>query len=153
MAAAAAPPTPFPVPRAPMVKARSSVRRAIVDYLRLVSSAESLLDYERRTPLVSVPEDLVSIWFDKLYRPSGMSATEDSMVIDRDLVQFATSFDQDELEAMEAFHELFEPRRHHVRGLENVDAMLADRHWRDVMGEAAKTLVAFVRAGERGERA
>jgi len=131
-----------------MASSEHSVRAAILDYLRLVASPDALVEYERATPLVSVPEDLVTIWFDRLYRPGGLSTSDDSMVIDRSLVQFATNFQQDELEAMESFHEVFEPRSTHVRSLDSVRGMLADRHWREVMGEAAKTLAAFANAEE-----
>ena len=45
------------------------LRLGIVHVLRLLSSPEMQLDYERRVPGISIPTELLSQWFDDSYLP------------------------------------------------------------------------------------
>jgi hypothetical protein len=103
------------------------LRPGIVDVLRLLSSPEMQLDYERRVPGISIPSELLSQWFDDSYVP--------------DRPEFRQCFSAHELEALAHFNNYFadhekllpEPRGGMRRWLE-------DGNWQAINREAARTL-------------
>jgi hypothetical protein len=106
------------------------LRPGIVDVLRLLSSPETQLEYERRVPKISVPVELLCQGFDDSYVP-------DSPV-------FRRCFSSHELEALAHFHNYFADHEKllpdpHI-GIRN---WLEDNTWKGIMSEARQTITAF----------
>ena len=98
----------------------------IVDLLKLLSSEEEQLAYERNVPHVDITAELRCMWFDDLYCP------EDAF--------FRSCFTARELEALAQFHEFYASRKKLLpesRG--TVRTWLAFPVWREIMLEAKKT--------------
>jgi hypothetical protein len=70
------------------------LRKAIIEHLRLLSSFEAQIEYERTVPLPDVPAELFCIWFDDLYHP--------------DTPNFHAAFAPHEQEILATFHHRFE---------------------------------------------
>lgn len=106
------------------------LRLGIVHILQMLSSREEQLDYERRVPGISVPTELLSLWFDDQYSPESES--------------FRLCFSGQEMEALSAFNgyfEIVEKRLPEPRG--GIKTWLEDENWRGIMREAARTLTAL----------
>lgn len=99
------------------------LRPGIIHLLRLISSPEKQLEYERRVPGISVPMELLSRWFDDSYLPDSES--------------FRLCFSPTELQALAVFNNHFgnhekllpEPR-------EGMKTWLQDETWQAIMREA-----------------
>ena len=110
---------------------------AIVDVLRLLSSADEQLAYERRVPQISVTDELLSIWFDDKYLPDDRT--------------FRGCFSDSELQAMAAFNDYFDERADRLPDPSNgVAEWLKDENWRQVM-HGATELLAILREREPRE--
>ncbi|HEX4785490.1 MAG TPA: hypothetical protein VH350_14210 [Candidatus Sulfotelmatobacter sp.] len=108
----------------------SNLRPRIVHVLRLLSSSEMQLEYERRVPGISIPSELLCQWFDDSYLP-------DSPV-------FRQCFSSHELEALAHFNNYFADHEKLLsdphRGISN---WLEDNIWKGIMSEARQTLAAL----------
>lgn len=69
-------------------------RNSIIDALRLLSSPDRQLAYERNMPHVRVTNELLSTWFDDSYLPESKA--------------FQESFSDDERRALAAFNDFFD---------------------------------------------
>jgi hypothetical protein len=113
-----------------MAHAAPDLRPGIIEVLRLLSSPEKQLEYERRVPSISIPSELLCQWFDDTYLP-------ESPV-------FRQGFSSRELEALAHFnnyfsdHEKLLPDPH--CGIRN---WLEDNIWKGIMSEARHTLAAL----------
>jgi len=106
------------------------LRPRIIGVLRLLSSAEQQLDYERRVPGISVPTELLSQWFDDQYLPESES--------------FRLRFSAGEMKALSVFNNYFEvaeKRLPQPRG--GIGTLLEDETWQGIMREAARALSAL----------
>ena len=72
------------------------LRSGILDLLELLSSRDRQLEYERRVPQVSIPTELICMWFDDLYVPESEA--------------FKRCFSEEELAAMAAFNNYYDGR-------------------------------------------
>ena len=107
-----------------------SLRSGIVDVLRLLSSAEQQLEYERRVPSISVPIELESIWFDDTYIPSSHA--------------FKSYFFPEELEAMAVFNTYFIDQKELLpKCPDGIHSWLNTETWQGIMREAGRALATF----------
>ena len=103
------------------------LRSGIVGILQLLSSPQKQLQYELKVPAISVPTELLCMWFDDLYLPNSQ--------------YFNRCFSSGELEAMATFNVCFarqeellpEPR-------DGIKTWLQDETWLGIVQEASKTL-------------
>jgi hypothetical protein len=113
-----------------MAGASPDLRPGIVEALRLLSSPELQLEYERRVPGISVPSELLCRWFDDAYLP--------------DSPAFRRCFSSNELEALAHFGNYFAAHEKFLPDLNRgVASWLKDDTWKAIMSEARRALVIF----------
>ena len=113
-----------------MTREVPNLRSGIISVLRLLSSSEEQLDYERRVPGISIPSELVCQWFDDLYLP--------------DTAAFRRSFSSQELESLAAFNTYFADREEILPDPRSgIVSWLKDKTWIEIMREANRTLAAL----------
>ena len=105
-------------------------RSAVVSALRLLSSADMQLAYERDVPQISVTDELLSIWFDDTNLP--------------DSPYFRQAFSKDELAALAAFSLYLDDKSEKLPGPRaRIDAWLQNESWQEIMrlaGDLTSTL-------------
>jgi len=102
-------------------------RQSIIDTLKLLSSPERQLAYERNVPGISATNELLSAWFDDTYLPESKT--------------FMQSFSTQELEVMADFDRYFEERSNFLpMPHEGVSDWLRDENWRGIMQRATDLL-------------
>jgi hypothetical protein len=99
-------------------------RRSIIEVLQTLSSEERQIAYERNVPFVSVPTELVCMWFDDFYLPESDS--------------FRRCFSPAELDSMSVFSRRFEQEI--KRMPETVTELLKIESWQELMREAGTLL-------------
>ncbi len=113
-----------------MVKAPPDCRRSIIGVLRLLSSPEQQIAFERNVPKVSVTVELFSMWFDDAYLP--------------DSEAFRGCFSLKELAALAAFNEYYAD---HEKLLPEpsggIRGWIEDKTWQGIMREADRALTAL----------
>ena len=98
-----------------------------VDLLKLLSSEDEQLAYEKNVSHVDITAELLCMWFDDLYCP--------------DDAYFRSCFTAGELEALAHFHEFYDQRAELLPESQGtVQTWLASPVWREIMLEAKKTL-------------
>ena len=103
------------------------LRPGIVHVLRLLSSPEMQLDYERRVPGISIPSELLCHWFDDSYLPESAA--------------FRQSFSPQELESLAVFNTYFDGQEKILPDPSNgIRSWLEDKTWIGIMREATRTL-------------
>jgi hypothetical protein len=102
-------------------------RQSVIEVLRLLSSPERQLAYERNVPGIPVTNELMSAWFDDDYLPESE--------------KFRECFSAAELEAMAAFDAFFEDHSNSLPKVHNgVSDWLVDENWRLIMQRATDLL-------------
>jgi hypothetical protein len=97
----------------------------ILRLLRLLSSEEEQLAYERNVPHVDITAELRCMWFDDEYHP--------------DDAFFRSCFSADELAALAEFHRFYDEQKHRLpQSQGTVRTWLASPVWREIMLEAKK---------------
>ncbi len=113
-----------------MVREVPDLRPGIFRVLRLLSSPEEQLDYERRVPGISVPTELLSQWFDDQYVPESES--------------FRLCFSSQEMEALSVFNNYFDVAEKRLpQPRDGIGTWLEDETWQGIMREAARALSAL----------
>jgi hypothetical protein len=101
-------------------------RRSIIEVLKLLSSPERQLAYERNIPRIRVTDELLCVWFDDTYLPESK--------------RFRECFSTAELDAMAAFNAFFNERINSLPTDNRVSYWLDDENWRQIMQHATHLL-------------
>lgn len=110
-----------------MANQTPDLRLGIIHLLRLLSSPEKQLEYERRVPGISVPVELVCQWSDDSYLPNSES--------------FRLCFSPTELKALAVFNDYFEDHEKLLlEPREGVKTWLRDETWQGIMRAADRAL-------------
>ena len=113
-----------------MAREVPDLRPGVVRVLRLLSSPEEQLEYERRVPGVSVPTELLSQWFDDLYIPESSS--------------FRLCFSSQEMGALAAFNNYFADREKLLPPpRDGIKTWIEDGVWQGIVREASRALSAM----------
>ena len=116
------------VQRTSMPTGHPDLRPGILDLLDLLSSEDRQHEYQKSVPQVSVPTELVSMWFDDCYHPE----TE----------AFRRCFSEQELIALAIFNDYYDSQLELLSlGSSQIGEWLSDDAWRDLMRKAAETLL------------
>ena len=120
-----------------------TIRQGAIDLLELYASGEKQRNYQRDVPYVTVPVELVCMWFDDFWHVGeepavAASAEQWNASIER----FCQCFTAAELEALKDFHQFFNTR---ADGLpdDDLEKLLGSPAWQEVMCKARETLEAF----------
>ena len=114
------------------VERQQLLRGRIVEYLRLLCSAEEQLEYQYNVPYVNVTVELVCIWFDDCYHPENNF--------------FSSSFSNIELEAMANFNQAFDTiATSSLQGEEipQIELFISTPEWTRLSRAASIALCAF----------
>lgn len=105
------------------------VRAKVIELLELYASEAKQREYQKNVPWVPVPTELVEMWFSDTYHPRESG--------------FRLVFTARELEALARFHVRFDTITH-GRGNNafgpDLEELLKDERWRQLMAEAAVVL-------------
>jgi hypothetical protein len=113
------------------MRAAPDCRQSVIEVLKLLSSPERQLAYERNVPQISVTNELLSGWLDDTYLPESE--------------KFRECFSVPELEAMAAFDAFFDEHSNSLPKARNgVSDWLADENWRQIMQGAKDLLIVLV---------
>jgi hypothetical protein len=114
------------------MRAAPDCRQSVIEVLKLLSSPERQLAYERNVPQIAVTNELLSGWFDDTYLPES--------------VRFRECFSAAELEAMAAFDAFFEEHSNSLPTVRRgVSDWLMNENWRQIM-QRAKDLLTVLAA-------
>jgi hypothetical protein len=109
------------------VNSATSRKAQIVDLLRLLSSEEEQLEYERNVPHVDITAELRGMWFDDQYHPK--------------LPHFDIWFSVEELMALEEFDRFYDER---IEMLPESQGTVTTWHkslvWQEIMQKAKDTI-------------
>jgi hypothetical protein len=106
-------------------------RQSIVDLLRSISDLDPRLG----------PVEMVCCWFDDLYLPADDSKHATSEAWTRGLKEWEACFSPSELDALSAFHAVFDSV---VKELDDSPlSYSSDQNWHKVSAAASRTLLAF----------
>jgi hypothetical protein len=103
------------------------LRQQGIEILRLISSVDKQIEYERDVPIANVPSELVCQWFDDFYHPRSP--------------QFKAAFDAEELNRLADFNDYFHKRFKNLPG--NLEEMHRCEEWREIQVRAG-TLVEWL---------
>lgn len=108
-------------------KIAGNLRKSLIELLRTLASEDAQRDYQRSVPIVSVPVELVCMWFDDLYHP------DDAM--------FRAAFTTAELGALDRFNDYFDWLSDNLpKPLPPLDHLQRSAQWAELSKQAAKTL-------------
>jgi hypothetical protein len=114
------------------MRAAPDCRQSVIEVLKLLSSPERQLAYERNVPQIAVTNELLSGWFDDTYLPESG--------------KFRECFSAAELEAMAAFDAFFEEHSNSLPTVpRGVSDWLMNENWRQIM-QRAKDLLTVLAA-------
>ena len=106
------------------------LRRGIVDLLQLLPSPERQREYEQTVPKVSVPTELLCMWFEDNYLPASAA--------------FRLGFSPRELEAMAVFNNYFADHEKLLPDAPNgIQGWLGTEAWQGITWEASTAIAAF----------
>jgi hypothetical protein len=117
-----------------------TLRRNIIEHLRLLSSAEEQLQYQRNVPSVNIIVELVCGWFDEDYMP------EDEA--------FSSAFSMRELQAMSEFNRVFDDivvSTLRDEEMPQIEDFIKTPEWTGLSQAASLTLSAFPTASISAE--
>ena len=102
-------------------------RPQLLGLLELLASREKQPDYEQRTPLVNIKNELFCMWFNDLY------------VAESEI--FRQAFSEEELTALRSFNECYEEQAEALKRAPGaIETWLENDAWARVMRKAAETL-------------
>jgi len=102
-------------------------RAQIFDLLRMLSSEEEQIEYERNVPHVDVTAELLCMWFDDFYHPNHKS--------------FANHFNDREIEILDDFNRYYDERTEKLPESQGtVRTWHSSPVWREIMEKAKDTL-------------
>jgi hypothetical protein len=102
-------------------------RNSIIQTLRLLSSPDKQLAYERNVPHVRITNELLSMWFDDTYLPESKT--------------FRESFSEEELRALAAFNNFYnEHSKLLPSSRADVTSWLNSETWQQIIARAQETL-------------
>ena len=117
-----------------LTELQQTYRKNIVEHLRLLSSSQEQLEYQRQVPIADVSAELFCMWGDDYYNEEL-----------RDDAEFRCAFSSSELAAMEKFNQVFDdvlaslPDSH----LPWIDDFILTPEWKKLSNAAAIALLAF----------
>jgi hypothetical protein len=115
-------------------KIAANLRKSLVELVRTLASEDGQRDYQSNVPFVSVPVELVCMWFDDLYHP------DDAI--------FRAAFTTAELGALDRFNDYFDWLSDNLpKHLPPLDVLQRSAQWAELSKQATKTL------GDLGENA
>lgn len=106
-----------------------SYRQRIIDYLKLLSSAEEQRSYQKESAQVNVPDELLCMWFDDLAMPGSLKPGSSVLV-------------PTEVEAIERFSEKLDKVGVLIRRPNEItlEELLKHQDWQNVIVEASSLL-------------
>jgi hypothetical protein len=123
-----------PAPDASLVR---QIRKNVIDLLETYSCEAEQREYQKNVPWISVPTELVEMWFTDTFHPGDES--------------FGLAFGPAEIEAISRFHAAFDQIVHGRQKIDisstSLDELLNNERWRKVMNEAAIALEALKTSG------
>ena len=110
-----------------MAQGSMSHRTNIIETLKLISSLEEQLKYEKGVPIAHVPYELFCMWFDDFYHPSSPD--------------FISSFNEKELSDLSEFNQFFDEIGKTVNTSKDVSNLQKDSNWIAIQSRAKKLLI------------
>ena len=99
-------------------------RKAVKNILKLLSSKEQQIEFQRKSPSANVALELLCIWFNDLYNPGSQL--------------FKRSFTTNELKFLQEFNQYYDLRKGKLP--ETIEELHQDSDWNVIMDEARYVL-------------
>lgn len=100
-------------------------KKIVIAQLKILSSAEEQVNYQKNIPIADTPAELFCGWFDDVYHP------------ETDL--FKSTFSEDEQKVLAEFNDFFKKREEKIPTT-SLEEMQKNKEWNEIMEKAKETL-------------
>jgi len=105
---------------------KSTIRKNIINTLKLISSFQKQIEYQENVPVAQVPAELFCQWFDDFYLPEDKT--------------FQETFSKDELVALKEFSSFFDSKGKNLPDTHYVKVWHKIEEWILISKKAEETL-------------